>query len=430
MSRGLLVVLASLLLSYALWIGSLWWHGDWYDDPWKYPAKVGSHGATLLMCWAFVLATRFRPVEWLFGGLDKVYQAHRYIGEASFFLVLLHPLGLAAHRWSDGVGAYVGFFNPLADMARFTGVVAMLGFALLVALSLYVKIAYHRWKRTHDFFGVLLAVVIAHGVWAQGEIMRYPVLQWWFGAWCTVALAAYLYIRVLYRWMGPMFEYTVADVRDAGNEITEIRFQPDRRPMRHRPGQFLYVSFDADAVSHEPHPFTIASPPEAPQIRLAIKSLGDWTSNVSAIRPGERARLWGPYGHLADALWEHPEADAIFLAGGIGITPFLGIAASAQLAARPGRAWLAYSVQSADKAVFHDELMGLAAKLPRLRYRRHVTDEEGFIDRAWLEKWVGPLARQHVFLCGPGPMNQAMRRLLLEAGVPIGHIHAEVFQIR
>jgi predicted ferric reductase len=165
-------VLASLLVSYGLWLGCLGWYGEWYDDPWKYPAKVGSHGATLLMCWAFILATRFRPVEWLFGGLDKVYQAHRYIGEGAFFLVLLHPVCLAWHRWPDGIAAYLAFFAPWADAARASGLVALAGFALLVSLSLYVKIADHRWKRTHDYFGVLLVLVMLHAVWAEGEIMR------------------------------------------------------------------------------------------------------------------------------------------------------------------------------------------------------------------------------------------------------------------
>lgn len=83
--RGLAAILVSLLISYALWLGSMAWYGDWYKDVWKYPAKVGSHGATLLMCWAFILSTRFKVVERIFGGLDNVYKAHRYVGEAAFF---------------------------------------------------------------------------------------------------------------------------------------------------------------------------------------------------------------------------------------------------------------------------------------------------------------------------------------------------------
>jgi predicted ferric reductase len=428
--RGLLVVIASLLISYGLWLGSLAWHGDWYDDPWKYPAKVGSHGATLLMCWAFILATRFRPVEWLFGGLDKVYQAHRHIGEVAFVLIWLHPLGLAAHRWSEGLGAYLGYFSPWADAARASGVAALLGFVVLVTLSLLSRIPYHRWKHTHDFFGPLLMLVVLHAVWAEGEIMRYPILQAWFGLWCGLGLAAYLYIRIFYRWLGPQYDYRITAVTPVGNDITELSFKPTGRAMRHRPGQFLYVSFDADAISREPHPFTIASPPEAPELRLAIKSLGDWTSQVSALRPGEPARLWGPYGHLADALWEEPDHDVILLAGGIGITPFLSIIASAAFAQRPGRAWLVYSVQSRDKAVFTDELRARAEALPQMTLLEHIADDEGYITRAWLEQRVGPLARQHALLCGPGPMNRAMSQLLREAGVPLDHIHLEVFQIR
>jgi predicted ferric reductase len=67
---GYATAAASLAITYALWLGAMGAADEWYDNPWKYPAKVASHGTLILMCWAFILATRLRIVEWLFGGLD------------------------------------------------------------------------------------------------------------------------------------------------------------------------------------------------------------------------------------------------------------------------------------------------------------------------------------------------------------------------
>lgn len=428
---GLVVVFGTVVISWALWLGSMAWYDDWYGDPWKYPAKIGSHSATLLMCWAFILATRFGPVEWLFGGLDKVYKAHRIVGETAFFLIFLHPIFLAMHRIGDGLGAYFGFFTAWEDPVRMTGLVALVWFAVLVVLSIYWKIAYHRWKRSHDFFGLLLVLIIVHGVWANGEIMRYPLLRTWFGVWCAVGLGAYIYIRIFYRWIGPQYDYRVSRTEQAGDDITEVWFKPIfKRRMNHRPGQFLYVSFDADAVSREPHPFTISSAPESPELRLSIKSLGDWTSSVAGVRDGEPARLWGPYGKLDKALWRAPDKRAVFLAGGIGVTPFLGILASEAMRRRPAPVVVIYSTKTPDEAVYRDELESHVAALPNARLTLHASDEDGFINHAWLSDELGNFGNTEFFICGPTAMNDAMKSLLLDAGVDLADLHFEVFSIR
>lgn len=271
---GYAAVAASLAITFALWLGAMGAADEWYDNPWLYPAKVGSHGTLVLMCWAFILATRFRWVERLFGGLDKVYKAHRYIGETAFFLILLHPVFLAVAH-ADTISEFSAYLWFSGNWVRNTGLVALAVFVLLVVLSIYWKVAYHRWKRSHDFFGALMVLIVVHAVLANGEIMRFPVLRIWHATWVLFALGAYLYIRLLYRWFGPLHDYTVVSVEDVGDAITEITLQPRGRALRPQPAQFIYISFDADAVSKEPHPFSISSAPEAAELRLSIKRLGD-----------------------------------------------------------------------------------------------------------------------------------------------------------
>jgi predicted ferric reductase len=427
---GYSVVTAGLLITFALWIGAMWHADDWYDDPWKYPAKVGSHGTVFLMCWAFILSTRFRWVERLFGGLDKVYKAHRLIGECAFFLIFLHPISLALGH-SDTTAEFFRFLWFSGDWGRNTGLIALALFALLVVLSIYVKIAYHLWKRSHDFFGILLVLVVVHALIAGGEITTYPALAVWHGFWVATGLISFAYIGFFYRFIGPQYDYTTQSVQEIGDNITEMHLAPAGRPLRPQPGQFVYISFDADAVSKEPHPFSISSPPDARNLRLSIKRLGDWTEDVSEIKVGKPARISGPYGHFSKVILEEQLLPAVMIGGGIGITPFLSIVGSEAFASRLGKSMLIYSTNDQASAVYRDELRERAKELPMLTLVEHYSDEAGYIDRAYLESLLDrPLPEYLFMICGPKPMMDGLRDFLTNAGVKTKQILTEDFQIR
>ncbi len=427
---GYATVAASLLVTYALWLGAMGASDEWYDNPWLYPAKIGSHGALILMCWAFFLATRFRAVEWLFGGLDKVYKAHRYIGESAFFLIFLHPVFLAVAH-ADSMSAFSHYLWFSGDWVRNTGLIALSIFVLLVVLSIYWKSAYHRWKLSHDFFGVLLVLIIFHAVLSNGEIMQYPVLWAWHGTWVLLALAAFVYIKVFYRQFGPLYDYIVESVDEVGDDITEIVIKPKGRILRPAPGQFIYVSFDADAVNKEPHPFSISSSPESPHLRLSIKRLGDWTQGVAEIKQGKSARVWGPYGRFTELLMAEPLLPLVMIGGGIGVTPFLSLAGSEAFAQRSGESTLIYAVPEQSSAVYLEELREREDTLPQLTVIAHFSDEEGFLDRTYLERVVKQPFLDCLFLvCGPPALMAAIRTLLAEAGVRNRQIIMEDFEIR
>jgi len=427
---GYATVAASLAITYALWLGAMGAADDWYDNPWIYPAKVGSHGALILMCWAFFLATRFRCVERLFGGLDKVYKAHRHIGESAFFLIFLHPVFLAVAH-ADSAAAFFHYLWFSGNWVRNTGLIALAVFILLVLLSIYYRIAYHRWKRSHDFFGALLVLIVLHAVLANGEIMRYPVLMAWHGTWVVLALAAYTYIRVFYRRFGPLYDYTVESVNEVGDAITEIMLKPEGRTLRAEPGQFIYVSFDADAVNKEPHPFSISSSPEAAHLRLSIKQLGDWTQDVAQIKPGKSCRVWGPYGHFTKLALSEPLMPLVMIGGGIGITPFLSLVASEAFARRAGKSMLVYAVPDRSSAVYLEELRTRAEALPQFVINAHYSDEAGYVDHKYLESVVAQPFPECLFMvCGPPALMAALRTLLADAGMSARQIIMEDFEIR
>ena len=195
---GYAAVIASLIVAFAIWIGYMAADHALYDNWQIYLAKIGSHGSVMLMSWAILLATRLSPFENLFMGLDKLYKAHRRIGVWSFLIIFLHPVFLAI-AWNDSLPDILRFFWFSDNVVRNTGIAALLGFILLVVLTVAVKMAYHNWKRSHDFFGLLLLLVAVHLILAEGEIMQYTWLRIWYFSWIGAALLGYIYIRLLYR---------------------------------------------------------------------------------------------------------------------------------------------------------------------------------------------------------------------------------------
>lgn len=432
---GYLVVGLSLVLTYAIYFGSMWFYDDWYESRLKYLAKIGSMGTTMLICWALVLAARLRIVERLFGGLDKVYKAHRRLGEVALCLIVLHPIFLALNPefdfvrffWTAQLPGEAGHYY----VARMTGLIALAALVALTSLSLWISLPYHHWKQTHNFFGLVLVLVIFHGVVAQGEIMSYPMLGTWFALWAVVGVCCYFYIRVLYRWFGPLHDYLVDHVRTLG-DITEVRLSPrdPKRKMAFHPGQFLYVYFDSPDLRAEPHPFSISSAPHAGTIRISVKKLGDWTEQHPALKPGQRAYVWGPYGKFGDHMREHTDKESVLVAGGIGITPFLSMVENEDfLAGKYNKVHLFYSVEVAEEAYYHDEIMALGVKEEHLHYIPHSSDSEGYLTPEVIADRVGDLKTKVYLICGPKVLMDSLREQLMEAGVPFEQIFTEDFSI-
>jgi predicted ferric reductase len=182
------------------------------------------------------------------------------------------------------------------------------------------------------------------------------------------------------------------------------------------------------------HPFSIASSAAQPRrIELSIKELGDFTSTIKGVRPGQTAWLEGPHGTFGVDL--RPDAPAyVFVAGGIGIAPIMSMLRT--LADRGERRPLVllYGNRVWERIAFREELELLARKL-ELRVV-HVlleppaawTGERGYITREVIERHLPQnRAQAEYFLCGPTPMTRAVERALGELEVPSAHVHSEIF---
>jgi predicted ferric reductase len=193
------------------------------------------------------------------------------------------------------------------------------------------------------------------------------------------------------------------------------------------PGQFALVYIEAKDGWHR-HPFTIASAPTERLLRVTVKALGDYTSSLrDLLEPGMPAVIGGPHGRFNHAKGTRHQA---WIAGGVGVAPFLSWMRALDHHRPPGEVDLYYAF-TGGPAPFADELVAIAATTPDVRV--HLVDSavSGRLtaDRVVDEAGVLP-ADLSVFMCGPNPMLRDLQAGLRQRGVRARNVHREYFDWR
>ena len=436
---------------------------------------IGSVNIVLMACSLFI-AARPKWAEKYFGGLDKMYVTHRHTSTAAFLLIFAHILTvpISAH-WVLG--------NYLAVIAA-TGIVTIGLLSLAPRVPYLNKITggtYEGWKNLKKYIGIFFIIGYVHSFLTAhplsaliaisfvqifsiiGAISYLYVAEWsnftkYFGTLLVLALSIYLTKRNLGETLGAFavsgiwiflavgvlaflyatfskyffkkyLPYTVEAVKHPNNSTTEVTMRAKKDPIRkQRAGQFLFVRFPGDPSLNESHPFTISSGPPEDVLRLTIKASGDFTRDLfGRLKPGMDAIVEGAYG-----LFDHKTGGQkqIWIAGGIGLTPFLSFIRNMDGSLSQDVDFY-YTVRHKEEALFTDEIEAAAKKNPRLKPRVRFSSTDGSLTIDDIVKNAGGSVKEHhIYLCGPLPMIQAFEKKFVALGVPPGNIHFEEFNFR
>jgi len=375
-------------------------------------AEILASVAMVLMAFSFVLAARFRALEDYFGGLDRMYSVHKALGIVSLWLLIAHKI-LIPEGFEDQLGPILGR-------------VSLIGFVALTLLTVIRWIPYHIWRPTHRFMGTFYIVGIVHTFVAENMIIESSILGAYLRAIAFSGAAAYLYTEIIRPIRAGRDRYRVARVTTF-NEVVELRISPVGRPLRHKAGQFAFLSIRNGRAPREPHPFTISSGPEEEDLRFTIKALGNYTGQLAdRVEVGDTVLVDGPFGRF-DPYAAPPRQ--IWIAGGVGITPFLSALRSTALSGLSVD--LFYAVPTREAALFLDEIEERCAQAPGVRFHLFCSAENQRVTMHHVNDVVGgQIAERDLFLCGPESMVKAFTKQARSLGVDTSRIHDEKFAIR
>ena len=251
-----------------------------------------------------------------FGGLDRVYQVHKWLGIWALVMASIHlafKAGLPA--WSASA------ILPLPPgVARLVRQLGFLGLMLIVLLALNRKIPYSTWRWWHRLSGPSFLIVIAHWLSIKSPILLDSPAGWWLAGMALAGTAGAAWKLLLYPWLSPHAEYRIVTIVP-GPEAARIELLPTGRSIAFQPGQFGFLSVQAEGL-REPHPFTLAGAAAADgRVVFMIRALGDYTGRMLAqVRTGMHAAIYAPFGRFERRVNSFRE---IWIAGGVGISPFL-----------------------------------------------------------------------------------------------------------
>ncbi|MFB4168412.1 FAD-dependent oxidoreductase [Virgibacillus sp. JSM 102003] len=140
----------------------------------------------------------------------------------------------------------------------------------------------------------------------------------------------------------------------------------------------------------------------------------------------------GPYGDFS--LHKTESTPAVFIIGGIGITPVRSMIAQATINNSAHDMTLLYSNKTPDDAPFLNDLEAFAEENDNFTFVPVMTradskwnGESGHIDADMLKKYISDVKMPIYYLSGPGGMVWDMREMLLETGVKDDNIITEEF---
>lgn len=394
--------------------------------------------AVMILLWQYLLGIRFITSKIIID-LVWVNRLHQYMGMYGSLIIFAHPFVLFINR---GIERYLphlmNFDNPRS-------IYILLGeIAILITLSTWFgsafmrrKVPYRTWKRLHLINYVILPLALIHALSLGSGITGTVSLRVYF------VVVAFVYIfAVLARLTAQVFglgkeEAKLVESKQLSHDVKQLTFQvaADNNLLKANPGQFLYLQVRNFG---ENHPFTIALVDQAAKrVSIMPKDSGPFSRFIHTLPTDTNVYLDGPYGVFTSELSPTDAAALripVFIAGGIGITPF--VRHIQRLGESNKRFALFYANKTEQDIVLNPEFAELAKRNPQVIYvpvlsnQPEYAGETGYITAAIIKKYLTvDLSNFNFYVCGPAPMMKAVTKELKSLGIDKSQIFSEKFSL-
>lgn len=219
---------------------------------------------------------------------------------------------------------------------------------------------------------------------------------------------------------------TLAERKEEASDVISFFFLPDA-PLAWQTGQFLHYVLPHQSPDERgiERWFTVASAPHEGRVQLTTRFTQDRGSSFKqALRElalGATIEADGPEG---DFVITDPGQTYVFIAGGIGITPYRAILLDLDHRKLPMNVMLLYGNRN-DDFVFKSELDVIAQKYPT--FKIHYLANPAKIDQSSIRNLIPNLDQPIFYTSGPEPMVEAVEKMLAEMGVPDDHSKRDYF---
>ena len=374
-----------------------------------------------------VLIGRIRPIERLYG-FDKQNILHRSLGYSLALFLLVHPLlltiGYSGANELSLTSQFLDFLFHWQDVSRaLVGLLLMIGLIFVSLPIIRKRIRYDRWHFVHLLMYAAVALIFIHQT-KSGDVARGAAFYYWYVLNFTIfgLVLLYRFVRPFYLFARHRF-YVDKVVPETINAVSIYIKGKNLERFQFAAGQYANFIFLQKKMLQS-HQFSFSAAPNGEFLRITIKAVGDFTSQIRNLKSGTMVIIDGPLGAFTEAMARRDKF--LFIAGGIGITPIRSLIES--LSAKKKDVVLLYANKVPEEIALRKELEFMSVKQTLIISEKPEGSYEcGRVDAEKIVRLVPDYLEREIFICGPPPMMKSIVQLLRGLGADPSAIHFEKF---
>lgn len=416
---GITIILLSMAITWITWL---------FIEPTREISAMTGYSQLLasfsLIAFAFInfISTRHKILDNLFDGLDRSYIYHKFLSISALILVICHNITMDIGKRAERASGIKGVKDPYAMFGTFS---MYLFIALIIIAIVAKKLNYERWKTIHKFMIIPYAFGIYHyygsATYAVFSLKPYAI---WMDIINLIGLISVSYSIFFYEKLSFKYKYKVQKLESVANGTLEITGAALGNDMEFKPGQFAFLKILDKDNKFLSHPFTISQAPKKGYIQFTIKALGDDTKALyDNLKVGSEFSVSGPHGKFD---YKAGAKNQIWIAGGIGVTPFRSFAQSNIDENFSIDFFYAYNNEA--EGAYTDELQALSKD--NLRIHLFNSKEKGFLSVEEISNFVNIKDDIDVYFCGPKPMRENLKKQFKDSKFKILNFNYEHFQFK
>ena len=361
-----------------------------------------------------------------FFGIDKIIKFQRKFATTTAIFVSLHPIFFILS--SKLILPYI--IPDFSVIPLALGIISFYIFTVvIIASKIYKRISYGAWQFIHILTYILFFFVLYHAFnWG------FDSGNWFMRIIYSILLIAII-IGIIYRtgykikqkYAGKFY---VQDIKNETRDAFTLTLKPEKK-LLFKAGQFCFLRLNKNKL-YARHPFTISNSPKKEELCFTIKLAGRFTKALSELKKGEEVIIDGPFGIFTI---EDLGKDLVFIAGGVGITPFMSIIKDRMEDNNTQNIVLLYGSKTKEDIIYAEQLNSIKKDWFKKVYIlsddysffKTYEYETGYINKEIIKKYVKNINNSLFYICGPELMKNNLKKILNKLGVNKQNIKIEDF---
>ena len=364
-------------------------------------------------------------------GHDRLVTWHRKLGPYSLFLVGFHVIFvILGYAGQDQIPLYTELWNVLTKFYWMWAGLAGFLLMILAGVTSYkkarAKMSYETWWIIHIYTYSAVALSFMHQVLNGSMFIGHPLNRLYWTILYIAMGASVLYWRIGSPLVRSLRHNIKVDrVVVEGPDVVSVVMRGRKlHKLAAQGGQFFSWRFLEKGHLLVAHPYSLSAAPTEHFIRITVKGLGDHSRSLALLHVGTRVFVEGPYGAFTAGRASSPHI--VLVGGGVGITPIRAIIEEFKNGVQMD---VIYRASKKEDLVLREELDYLAANSDgtiRVHYLVGSRKEHP-MDARSITELVPRFADSDIYICGPAPLVESVRKAAKDVGVPKDKFHDEAF---